>query len=336
MQRNYSAFIIGLSLLSVVTSCQKNDRYGINSANKIEVKINRFDRAIIGIDTANIEAEVRGLYNDFPGFMSEYVADIIEENPSDTLKVQNQILEFLKDTAFTDVNRKVLEVYTDVSAIEKSVSFAYTGIKHLFPEKKLPEIYFFVSGFNRALMLTDNYIAIGVDLYLGSDYPKYSEITYQYLTQNMRKESVPVDIVSALLYRYFPMNATEDRLLDNMIYHGKILYLLSVLLPEEKPELIIGYSNEKLEWSKKFEKEIWSSIVEQKHLFSTDMQLINKYINDAPFTSPISQESPGRLATWIGWQIVESYMNTNKDIEIKTLMNETDGRKILESSGYQP
>ena len=332
----YKNIIHVLILVFIITSCQNNDRYGIGTSKKIEVRIHRFDKAVIGIDTSNIEREVRNLYDNYPDFMPVYISEIIDENPSDTLNAQTQLLDFVKDTTFLSVNKKVMEVYSDVSSIENKVSVAFSGINHLFPEIRLPAIYFFVSGFNRAFLLNDNFIAIGTDLYLGNDYPKYSDITYKYLTLNMRPESVPVDIVSALLYKSFPMNTKDEKLLDNMIYHGKILFMLSVLLPNEKPEYIIGYSSENIEWCHKFEKEVWSSIIEERHLFSTDMILINKYINDAPFTVPVSQESPGRLATWIGWQIVQSYMNSNKDVGLPQLMKETNAQKILENSGYQP
>ncbi len=336
MKMKYKHVFCSLIILFSFVSCKQNDRYGIKSAKKIEVKIHRFDKDLVGLDTTKIDIEVRKLYKTYPGFMRDYVSEIIDEDPSDTLKVRNLMLEFLKDTAFKVVNNNVLRIYDDVSTIKKDVSFAFSGLKHLLPAFKLPEVYFFVSGFNKAFLFNDNYIAIGTDLYLGSDFPKYSEITYNYLTINMRPESVPVDIISALLYKNIQMKIEDERLLDYVIYHGKILFLLAELLPNKNPEYIIGYSKEDIQWCMNFEKEIWSAMVEQKHLFSTDVQLINKYINDAPFTATVSQESPGRLATWIGWQIVESYMDKNRNVTMPELMKEPNAQKILEKSGYKP
>ncbi|MDO9152203.1 MAG: hypothetical protein Q7U47_00560 [Paludibacter sp.] len=330
-----NAIIVSIFLL-VLVSCQKTDRFGMKSAPKIEVKIKRFDKSIISIDTANIDSELRKLYKTYPGFMSDYINEVMDENPSDTTAVKKLLLDYLSDTAFVGVNKKVLEVFADVSSIEKDISGAFSGLNYLFPDIKLPEIFFFVSGFNRSVLKNDNFIAIGSDLFLGSDYSKYAEISYQYLTVNMCRQAVPVDIVSALIYTSFPNKSNEERLLDLMIYKGKLLFLLSVLLPDTEPQNIMGYTKAKMDWAEKFEKEIWSSMIENKHLFSTDTQLINKYINDAPFTAPVSQESPGRLATWIGWRIVESYMNTNKSTRLQELMKENDCQKILENSGYKP
>ena len=74
----------------------------------------------------------------------------------------------------------------------------------------------------------------------------------------------------------------------------------------------------------------------QNHIFSTDLMTMNKYINDAPFTSTISQESPGRLGIWVGWQIVNEYMKKNSDISLKELIQSTDYQNILTQSEYNP
>ena len=71
-------------------------------------------------------------------------------------------------------------------------------------------------------------------------------------------------------------------------------------------------------------------------LFSTDVMLIKKYMNDAPFTATISQESPGRLGAWIGLRIVDSYMRKNTNVTLRDLMNENNYQKMLEQSDYRP
>ena len=114
------------------------------------------------------------------------------------------------------------------------------------------------------------------------------------------------------------------------------MYLLSVFMPNEKPEDLMGYTPEQWKWCKSYKKEIWGTIIENKDLFSTNMLLISKYMNDAPFTAPVSQDSPGRLGTWLGWQIVDSYMRKNQNIGLKNLMDENNYQKILEESGFKP
>ncbi len=151
----------------------------------------------------------------------------------------------------------------------------------------------------------------------------------------MTPEAIPVVILSQLLYEHsHAMNS--ERLLEQIIYHGKIMYILSELLQGYNEENIIGYDTKQIKWCQKYEKEIWTLIVEQKHLFSSDLMLINKYINPAPFTTPVSQESPGKLGVWVGWQIVKSYMKNNSKTDLKTLFFNADAASILEKSAYKP
>jgi len=98
----------------------------------------------------------------------------------------------------------------------------------------------------------------------------------------------------------------------------------------------MGYTRFQWEWSRKYESKIWNSIVGQKDLYSTDITLLNKYLNDAPFTATISQESPGRLGTWVGWQIISQYMKNNPEITIVQLMEMNNYQQILTKSEYQP
>ena len=328
-------FLLGFILL--FGSCSKSNRFKIDTdKNRVNVKIHRFDKDLLSIDTTNMKAGLKTLYARYPEFLPVFTDNILDTTTTDTAAIGKLFCKFLSDKTFAPVNKKVLQTFGDVSDIEKQVSDAYTYIHFYFPDVKLPEIYFYVSGFNRSIMITNKFIGLGTDLYLGSNYPAYKDYTYQYMLYNMRRECVAVDLVSTTLFRMFVMNSSEYRLLDNMLFRGKVIYLLSTFMPNEKPENIIGYTPEQWKWSKKYEKEIWAAIIDQKHLFSTDVQLIRKYMNDAPFTAPISQESPGRLGTWIGWQIVESYMKKNPKVSLTDLMNENNYQKMLEESGYRP
>ena len=325
------------SMLLLLGSCNKGNRFKIDTAkNRVEVKIHRFDKDLLSIDTTKMKAGVDRLYARYPDFLPVFTATILDTAATDTPAVRNLFRQFLADTTFKAVNKKALRTFTDVTDIEKQVSDAYTYIHYYFPEVKLPEIYFFVSGFNRAVMINNKFIGVGTDFYLGSNYPGYKNFTYQYMLYNMRRECVATDLVSTTLFRMFVMNSSEYRLLDNMLFRGKIMYLLSVFMPNEKPENIMGYTPEQWKWSKTNEKQIWGYMIDQKHLFSTDVQLIRKYMNDAPFTAPVSQDSPGRLGTWLGWQIVESYMSKNPKATLTDLMKINNYQKMLEDSGYRP
>lgn len=325
-----------LALIIVIGSCTKENRFVSRTAERVDVKIKRFDVDFIRVTKTNALKTVPALYRKYPEFFKLYVNSILDTAFTDTTAISDLICKFNKDVTFSKVNKKALETFQDVADIESVVSGAFTAIHQNFPEKKLPEIYFFVSGFNRPVMMNENLIAFGTDFYLGADYALYKGFSYEYMLPNMRRELMSVDIVSTTLFRMFAFNGDQDRLLDNMIFRGKILYMISVMMPDELPANIMGYTSDQWKWAEKYEKEIWSTMIDQKDLFTTDVMMIKKYLNDAPFTAPISSESPGRLGTWIGWRIVASYMDRNNSIDLKQLMDEKNAQKILENSGYRP
>ena len=63
---------------------------------------------------------------------------------------------------------------------------------------------------------------------------------------------------------------------------------------------------------------------------------MTKYLNDAPFTSGMPVESPGRAVVWTGYSIVGKYMQKNKNVSLERLMAEQDYHKILREAGYRP
>lgn len=328
-----------LLFLLLFVSCSNGNRFQINTdKNRINVQISRFDKDLILLDTNHIAFSVRNLYKKYPDFLPAYIQNLDTVSPSDTAAIAISLKKFVAYPSLQTIYRKVLSTFSDVSNIEKEISDAYTYIHFYFPQLKLPQVYFFVSGLALPILMDENmnFIGIGSDFYLGADFAPYHSITYEYMLYNMRPESVSVDLVSALLFYYFRFDSKQNRLIDNMIHRGKVLYLLSVFMPGKEQKEIIGYSDSQWNWSVKNEKEIWKTIISQKALFSSDELVIRQYLNDAPFTTPISQESPGRLGAWVGMRIVESYMNHHRKITLQQLMQTNDYQSILEKSEYNP
>ena len=197
-------------------------------------------------------------------------------------------------------------------------------------------MYLFVSGFQTPIYFGDELVGIGADMYLGSDYEYYNRVVYEYQKQTMRKECIPVDVVSAFLFRTLPYTSTKSRLLDQMMYRGKIMYLVSQLFDDLPGYEVMGWTKEQWNWCEKNERAIWHLVMDKRDLFKTESLVLTGYLNDGPFTSEVSQDAPGRLGIWLGWRIAESYMAHNETVSLQELMAEPDAQKILEESYYKP
>lgn len=336
--------VLIMSALCLV-GCKHGRRYFDKDVPPYPVTIHRLDQAVLELgkdefltDSALRREKVDALYEKYPEFMRYWTEDILGINAEDTAYLSSVLPAFLQDTVygFKQTNEVCAEQFASIRDLSESLSGAF-GRARTFYDGPIPEVYFFISGFHQGLvLLPDGNIGVGVDLYLGSDYPLYNEVVYDYQKYTMRKECIPVDVVSAWLFRETPYTSDGNRLIDNMLYRGKVMYVVSLLFPEEKDWEVMGYSKEQWDWCKQHERAIWGWMMDRKDLFKTESLVLSSYLNDGPFTSEVSADSPGRLGTWMGWRIVESYMENNPEVEIVELLKEGDSQKILEMSHYKP
>ena len=329
---------IYILLAVVLCACQGGRDYFPRDMEAVEVEIVRFDSAQLAVRPDSVYNDICHLYTDYPDFMPTYVEGILGLPLEDTAYFSQLYADFLTDTAmgFAQTNALSQELFADITDLQHSLNTGFSRLHYLYPEWEIPTLYLFVSGFNSSVMYYENIMGVGVDMYLGSEYPYYNQVVYNYQKQTMRKECVAGDVLSMYLAYNIPYNSKYNRLLEQMIFRGKQLFLLSQLLPEEPAWEVIGYSKEQWDWCETYEQAIWNRIMEKRDLFKTESNVRVSYLNEGPFTAEISQESPGRLGIWVGWRIVDSYMRNNEHVTIQELMSEGDAQKILEQSFYKP
>ena len=330
------------SILIILTvllcACQGGREYFPKDIEAVEVEIVRFDSAQLAVHPDSVRQGIEQLYADYEEFMPMFVEGILRLPTEDTAYLCELYGNFLTDTmmGFAQTNALVQEKFANIDSLQKSINIAFSRLHYLYPEWEIPKVYLFVSGFNSSVMYYDNIMGVGVDMYLGSDYPYYNQVVYNYQKQTMRKECVVGDMMSMYIAYHVAYNSKYNRLLEQIIFRGKQMFFLSQLLPDEPAWEVIGYSKEQWDWCEQYERAIWNRIMEKRDLFKTESTIISSYLNEGPFTAEISQESPGRLGLWVGWQIVDSYMRNNEEVSVQELLSESDAQKILEQSFYKP
>jgi len=320
------------------TACHKTRTYFPNDLEPQHIDIVRFDNALMNVNATTAQEDIRVLYDEYPVFMPLWVEDILGIPAQDTASLAIQLPAFLNDTVygFSETNKREQVLFADVKDLESAIGNAFARIEYLYPATHFPALYLFVSGFQTPVYFADDIIGIGADMYLGSHYEYYNRVVYDYQKQTMRKECIPVDVVSAFLFRTIPYTSKKSRLLDQMLYRGKVMYLTAQIfnyLPEYE---VMGWTEEQWNWCVKNERAIWHLVMDKRDLFKTENIVLSSYLNDGPFTTEVSQESPGRLGIWLGWRIAQSYMEHNESVSLPELMAEGDAQKILELSYYKP
>lgn len=322
-----------------MVACRQSTKPDVSNVH-LAVKITRFDKDLFIGKTKNVVQTDTFLKQKYGQFYDDYIHRMVGNYEY----TNSEILQTLyKDQAYTDLNDEVQHVFPDLSHTEKELSQTFKYIKYHYPQAKVPQFVSFLSGFAVQTPVGDNYLGIGLDMFLGKDSKFYKAIVQSVPTYLSRRFS-PEYIVPRITETYareelFPERDEDRSFISKMIHNGKILYFMDQVLPEEVPDSVkIGYSKKQLQWCQNFEADIWAYYLENNLLFETDYQKIQVFLSEGPFTPGLGErnESAPKLGIWIGWQMVRKYMKENKDVTLPELMAERDVQKILTGSKYKP
>ncbi|MBS2097996.1 gliding motility lipoprotein GldB [Carboxylicivirga linearis] len=304
---------------------------------EVEIDSHLFFKDLFENGSENIEQKAENLKHKYGSYFYAYCQKIIGIGSPDHPEFSGRLKAFLDYDANKDVFEKCKDQYANVEEIIKGTEQAFQYYKYYFPEVSIPDLYFHISGFNQFVAVDSAWISVSVEKYLGEDCEFYEWLAEpQYLRKRMVRDKIVPDIIKAMALTSFSDRMKSNDVISSMVEKGKVLYFVHLMIPDIKKHLLFDMSKKEVKWCEKFEADIWASMVERKDLFNTDRMVIQKYTGDSPFTYYFGQDSPGRAAVYLGYQIVYEYMNNNPELSIKDLMNEKDGHMIFQQSRFRP
>lgn len=304
------------------------------------IEIMRLEKDMFGVDTSNIYRESENLAKKYGMFYLYFVRDLVRSGgQKDSSLAYNHKL-FVSNNDMREVYDECIKQYPDLNKLQEGLQNAFRHYSYYFPDKKLPKVVSFMSGFNYSVVKPDSVLGIALEMYLGSSHRIYdlipSELLPNYRRRNMNPQNMLPDCIKGWMLSDYGQEPTKNDFLSRIVHAGKILYLTDAMLPDIHDTLKMGYSAAQLEWCQKNEKNMWAYFVDKKMLYSTDYAEASKFLNEGPFTAAFNKESPARVGQWIGWQIVRRYMNKNDHVTLPDLLKEQDSQKILTLSKYKP
>jgi hypothetical protein len=326
-------------LIASVSSCKRNSYRISTRGSEVTVKISRLEHDLFMISPGSIQDSIGYLKKKYGSFLRyfSYVTNI--GNVTDTAW-STGLIRFCTDRLNNEVYGSVASVFPDTRPLEIELSNAFSHYRHYFPGKQIPLIYTCMTGFNNSIITGDSVLGISLDRYLGAECKYYRQLgLYKYQVARMTPLNIPPDCLygwASSEWDFSAENYERENVLTSMIHEGKLFYFVKCMLPETADELIFGFSEPQLKFCRNNEGQMWQHLVENNLLFNSEMLTKKKLTGDAPFTSYFSSESPGRAAVWIGFRIVESYMNRNDKVTLEELMKDTDVQGILEKARYHP
>jgi gliding motility-associated lipoprotein GldB len=341
MNDNVKHFQIYLIFLCVTAffSCKQGKKPDVSGID-LNIKIERFDRDLFAGKQKGIPQTDVFLQKKYAAFYNDYVQRMVGD-PSYTSEV---ILSTLyKDQAYTDLSHDADSVFKTMEAQEKGLTETFKYIKYYYPQIRVPKFIAFISGFSVQTPIGDDYMGIGLDMFLGKDSKFYRAIVKSvplYISRRFSPEYVVPRITETFAREeLFPARDENRSLLSKMVENGKILYFMDQVMDDQTPDAVkIGYTDKQLAWCKSYEGDIWAYFMQNNLLFETDFQKIQMYLSEAPFTPGLGEknESAPKLGIWIGWQMVRKYMAENPNVTLQQLMADQDAQKILNAAKYKP
>ncbi len=334
----YLFFFIAL-LFAACTNDKKIDVSHI----PVDVKIERFDQDFDAMRTKPMAPQAAFLQNKYGRFYQDFIEQILNAGTTADTAYFSTLRQVFAGQAYLDLKHDVDSVYHDgMDKQNEELTDAFRRIKYYYPQKNLPKVYAYFSGFQAQTSIGNGYIAIGLDLFLGGDsrfYPALVQNFPRYLSRRFNRVNITPRVAEAIAREdMFPENDNDRSLLAKMIYNGKILYFMDKVLPDVADSVKIGYTDKQIQWCEANKANIWTLFLEENLLYETDFQKINTYLNEAPFTPGLGEhnESAPKLGVWTGWQIVRQYMEKHPEITLPQLMADGDAQKILNGAKYRP
>lgn len=330
------------SLFFILFSCRNSEKQGsvanVTSEGKpaIKLKLDRFEQDLFSIPLDSIRNYVPKIQARYGKFFDIFTNKIIEIGDNKAPEFPRYLKTFLTDYYMNQTYKRVKQVIPTITNEFAEIETAFNRYHSYFPDKKLPHIYTMVSGFHESIITADTILGISLENYLGPNCDFYPRLEIpQYQSYLMGREYMSTDALRVWSINEFVFNDSASNVLNNILYEGKIIYLMKQLFPDKPDTIIMGMKPAKLEWCINNQKEMWTFLLERKLMFSTDYMTIQKLIYPAPFTSLFNNDSPGRAVVWLGYQIIESYMKNNTQT-LEQLMKDTNYQEILEKSKFKP
>jgi len=299
----------------------------------VEPRFAHFDEALFSIPDEQF-------FDEFPAVYKQFSDLFIADKPDSALIAE--MLLFKSEPRFAELYERRMAVLGDMTVEKTAITDVLRYYRYHFPDATIPAIYTHIVGLDLSLLqasvlVTDTMAIISTDFYLGEDFEPYSFVG---IPAYKRRWMIPSQIAPEFARQLgFLKAGTPDMaesLLEQMVFQGKMLYFLDAMMPKVHDTTKIRYSDRQLEWVNRNQRHVWAYLVNNQMLYSSDLNHSKMMIQDSPFTPAFTEESPGRLGHWFGWQIVRRYMERNPGVTMQELLMITDAQKILKESGYKP
>ena len=308
--------IIALSILAL-TSCRGN---GPKQAAETEpVPIHRLDRA-------------PACARDSAAMLT--LLDIFNMSRSDTLTIDS----YLNSSAMKVFGPDIAVRLPALNDAEMQLGHIRAVLSEKLPQAYFSEIYGVVNPYYQTIIVADSLVYIGLNHYLGPDYPGYESFD-SYIRNRKSADRIPYDAAEAVITAAYPYSPSADcAVINRILYEGALLKAVTEAVADADTQSSLGYSADEMNWVETYEADIWKTLISRNLLYSMSQADEAKLVNPSPGATIIHPEAPSATGRFIGLKIVDSYMRKHPDATLHFLLSPAFycSPATLVESGYSP
>jgi hypothetical protein len=305
-----------------------------------EIKLLRLEQDLFSLGNSAVSSGTAALRQKYGVWYEHYIMSFMNRRGTADTNYAASVLAYISDRDVRGAFVQSQRLFNDneIGRLKTEVDEMARRFHYHFPQRALPaRLITCTTGWNYAFAYMDSALIVSLDMYLGDTSQYYKMLRYpQYQVRRMNTQHLPADIARGWLLTEFDTMPANNVLISHAIFYGKLYYAVEALLPDAHDSLVIGYSGKQLKYCDEYEKKLWGYMAANNRLFANDLNVVRELTGEGPFTGAISKDCPPRIAMWVGWQIVRSYMKKNEKVTLAELMAEPDAQMILNKSKYRP
>ena len=295
----------------------------------VQVPLERLEKPFYA---SKSEEELRNFLTKNRGFASKYLQQ--SQYPSEEQLISS-LIQLNKEPSLQRFVQETEQKFGNMADVQQDLTNAFKHLKYYYPGFAVPAVKTFISGLiGPDIFLSDSLVVLGIDYFAGKK-ASYRPQQPDYILTRYQKENM-VPALFTLISSHYNQTDANNTMLAEMVNYGKSYYFTKRMMPCTPDSLIMGYTDQQMADINYNEGKIWAHFVQKSLLYETSHFKINKYTGERPNVPEISNRCPGRVATWVGWQIVKKYMTEHPEVTLPQLMAEKDAQKIFTQSRYKP
>lgn len=325
--------LLSLSIVGLLVSCGGDKPKNVSTDEKAiereieKIAVHDFEIEFSKLDTTNFEEGLKELEKEFPLFFAS-------QRPVSEWKLR------YVNAPLAELSDSLIILFDKDYKWETGFNKAMAIYQKEFVNDVLPEVFVWNSAFemNTGVWAYNNNLILAMEQYLGKDHPYYGQFP-NYIAFQKDSKFIVTDLVSSFAESKVVRDPEDFTFLNKLISKGKAYYFTQVMLPGTKDEDLLKYEPAKMDWLEENEAEVWKYFINQELLFSTDSKPAEQFLAQAPFSKfnqPFDNKTPGRVAEWMGLQIIRSLAENNPEMSLETIMGINDAQSILTLSRYKP